>query len=154
MHWCNREEIKLQCDWEYHFSDSEPPHHTQLDKLTANELTGLPTSNLDAECNFSKLSWLSEVARFCNNKFSAEGIWNDMTLFKSKKELQNMIRKSFKHKRKTVEWETKWIACNPYQRKNAERCETERICQKAPWNLKKLGRTVCDIWWANSCNYC
>ena len=101
MHWCNREEIKLQCDWEYHFSDSEPPHQTQLDKLTANELTGLPTSNLDAECNFSKFSWLSEVARFCNNKFSAEGIWNDMTLFKSKKELQNMIRKSFKHKRKT-----------------------------------------------------
>ena len=57
-------------------------------------LTGLPTNNLDTERDFSKGSRLSEVAGFRNRKFSAKGIRNDMTLFKSRKgEVQNIIRK-------------------------------------------------------------
>ena len=88
------EGIKLQCDREYRFSDSESLRATQLNKLTANEFTGLPTNNLDTKCDFSKFSRLSEVARFGNRKFSAKGIQNDMTLFKFKKgEAQNIVRK-------------------------------------------------------------
>ena len=49
------EGIKLQCGREYSFSDSEPLRATQLDKLTANELTGLATNNLDTEHNFQDL---------------------------------------------------------------------------------------------------
>ena len=63
------EGIKLQCGWEYRFSDSESPQVTQMDKPTANELTSLPTNNLDTECGFSKFSWLSEVARLHNRNF-------------------------------------------------------------------------------------
>ena len=40
--------------------------YSQLGKLTVNELTGLPTNNLDTERDFSKFSQLSEVARFRN----------------------------------------------------------------------------------------
>ena len=57
------EEIKLQCGREYGFSDSEPSRATQLDKPSANELTGLPTNNLDIERDFSKFSRLSEVTK-------------------------------------------------------------------------------------------
>ena len=57
------EEIKLQCGREYGFSDSEPSRATHLDKPSANELTGLPTNNLDIERDFSKFSRLSEVTK-------------------------------------------------------------------------------------------
>ena len=57
-------------------------------------LAGLPTNNLDTERDFAKFNRLSEVARFCNRKFSAKSIGNDTTLFKSRKgKVQNIIRK-------------------------------------------------------------
>ena len=97
------EGIKLQCGWEYRFSDSEPPQVTQMDKPTANELSSLPTNNLDTECGFSKFSWLSEVARLHNRKFFAKVIQIGMTLFKSKKKISakynQEICKCFKHKK-------------------------------------------------------
>ena len=49
------EGIKVQCGWEYRLFDREPPKAAQLDKLTANELIGLPTNNLDTEGDFSNL---------------------------------------------------------------------------------------------------
>ena len=54
-----------------------------------NELTGLPTNSFDTERDFSKFSQLSEVARFRNRKFFANGLRNDMTLFKSKEEVRS-----------------------------------------------------------------
>ena len=99
------EGIKLQCGREYGFSDSEPPQSTQLDKLTVNEPTGLPSNNLDTEHDFSEFSLLSEVAG--GQKFSAKGIQSDMTLFKSKKKRSAKYNqkscKCFKHERKIVE---------------------------------------------------
>ena len=87
------EGIKLQCGREYGFSEIEP-RATQLDKLTPAELLGLPTNNLDTKRDLSKFSRLSEVAKFRNNKFSAKGIRNDMTLYQSKKgEVQSIARK-------------------------------------------------------------
>lgn len=77
------EGIKLQCGREYGFSDKEA-RATQLDKLTPDELRGLPTNNLDTERDLSKFSRLAEVAKFRNNKFKGKGIRNDMTLFQSK----------------------------------------------------------------------
>ena len=63
--------------------------------LTPAELLGLPTNNLDTERDLSKFSCLSEVAKFRNNKFSAKGIRNDMTLYQSKKgEVQSIARKN------------------------------------------------------------
>ena len=86
------EGIKLQCGREYGFSEIKP-RATQLDKLTPAELLGLPTNNLDTERDLSKFSRLSEVAKFRNNKFSAKGIRNDMTLYQSKKgEVQSIAR--------------------------------------------------------------
>ena len=97
-------------------------------------LTGLPTNNLDTEHDFSKFSCLSDIARFLNRTFSAKGIGNDMTLFKFKKRRSAKYNqencKCFKHRKK--QWNEKQKVCNPYQRKNAESCETERLCQKAP----------------------
>ena len=75
---------KLQCGREYGFSESDA-RVTQLHKLTPTELYGLPTNNLDTERDLSKFSRLSEVAKFLNNKFSAKGIRNDMTLYQSGK---------------------------------------------------------------------
>ena len=46
--------------------DSELPRATQLDKLTEEELFGLPTNNLNTEKDFSKFSRLSELANFRN----------------------------------------------------------------------------------------
>ena len=85
--------IKLQCGREYGFSGSDV-RATQLDKLPPTELSGLLTNNLDTERDLSKFSRLSEVAKFRNNKFSAKGIRNDMTFYKSGKgEVQNITRK-------------------------------------------------------------
>ena len=57
--------VKLQCGREYGFADdSQLPRATQLDKLTEEELFGLPTNNLSTEKNFSKFSRLSELANF------------------------------------------------------------------------------------------
>ena len=64
------EGIKSQCPRKYGFTDREPPQETQRDKLTANELTGFPTNNIDAESNFPKFGRLLEVASFRNKKFS------------------------------------------------------------------------------------
>ena len=64
--------------------------------MLESRLTGMPTNNPDTEPDPSKVSRLSEVARFRNRKFFAKFIRmrNDMTLFKSKKgEVQNIIRK-------------------------------------------------------------
>ena len=59
--------VKLQCGSEYGFADdSELPRATQLDKLTEEELFGLPTNNLNTEKDFSKFSRLSELANFRN----------------------------------------------------------------------------------------
>ena len=68
-------------------------HHEQHN--CTNSLHMSSTNNLDTLRDFSKFSRLSEVARFRNGKFSAKGIQNDMTLFKSKKGgVQNIIRKA------------------------------------------------------------
>ena len=59
--------VKLQCGSEYGFADdSELPRATQLDKLTEEELFGLPTNNLNTEKDFCKFSRLSELANFRN----------------------------------------------------------------------------------------
>ena len=62
--------------------------------LSAKELKGLATNNLVTERDLSKFSRLSEVAKFCNHKFKANGIRNDMTLYKSNKgEVYQVVRK-------------------------------------------------------------
>ena len=57
------EVIKLQCEREYGFSKSDA-RATQIDQFTPNELSGLPTNNLDTERDLSTFSFLSEVAKF------------------------------------------------------------------------------------------
>ena len=64
------EGIKLQCGREYgFFTVSHHNHHNWANSLRMG----------------SQVSRLPEVTRFHNRKFSAKGIRNDMTLFKSKK---------------------------------------------------------------------
>lgn len=48
------EGIMHPCGREYGFSENDT-QASQLDKLASNELSGLPTNNLDTERNFSKL---------------------------------------------------------------------------------------------------
>ena len=55
--------ITLQCRKEQGFSKSDA-RATQLDKLALNELSGLPTKNLDTDRNLSNFSRLSQVAKF------------------------------------------------------------------------------------------
>ena len=62
------------CKNEKNRTENEPPCATKLVKLNANQLTYLPTNNLDTEHDFSKFCKLSEIARFHNKKFSAKGI--------------------------------------------------------------------------------
>ena len=64
--------IKLQCRREYGFSDGV--RATELHKLNKRELKGLPTNNLVTERDLSKLSSLSEVAKFRNYQLKAKGI--------------------------------------------------------------------------------
>jgi len=87
------EGIKLQCGREYGFSESDA-RATELHKLSVEQLQGLPTNNLDAERDLSRFSRLAQVANYRNNKFTAKGIKDDMTLFKSNKgEIENISRK-------------------------------------------------------------
>ena len=65
--------IKLQWGREYGFLDDDV-RATELRKLNAEELKGLPTNNLVTERDLSKLSSLSEVAKFRNYQFKAKGI--------------------------------------------------------------------------------
>ena len=92
-----RECSKLQCGREYGFSDdSQLLTATQLDKLTQDELLGLPTNNLSTERDFPKFSRLSEVAKFRDYRGQAKGIKNDMTPYKSKRGLFQNIAKQVK----------------------------------------------------------
>ena len=89
--------VNLQCGREYRFADdSQLLRATQLDKLTEDELFGLPTNNLSTERDFSKFSHLSEVAKFKNYKFQAKGIRNYMILYKSKTGLVQSLTKQVK----------------------------------------------------------
>ena len=87
------EGVKLLCGREYGFSECNP-RAIELHKLSSAELQGLPTNNLDAERDLSKFSRLSQVAKYRNSKFTAKGIRNDMTLYKSKQvEVQRHFEK-------------------------------------------------------------
>ena len=55
--------IRPQCGNAYGFSKSDA-RATQPDKLAPNQLSGLPTNNLDTERDLSKFSRLSEVSKF------------------------------------------------------------------------------------------
>ena len=84
--------MKLKCGREYGFTDdSQLPRATQLEKLTEDELFGLPTNNLSTERDFSKFSHLS------NYRFLATGIRNDMTLYKSKTGLVQNINEQVRN---------------------------------------------------------
>ena len=84
--------VKLKCGREYGFADdSQLPNATQLEKLTEDELFGLPINNLSTERDFSKFSHLS------NYRFQAKGIRNDMTLYKSKAGLVQNITEQVKN---------------------------------------------------------
>ena len=62
---------------------SNPP----LKLLTNDELTGLPTNNLESESHLVKFGKQAAVAKFRNQRFKAKGIRNDFTfLFKLKLE--------------------------------------------------------------------
>ena len=101
--------VKLQCGREYGFADdSQPPRATQLDKLTEDELFGLPTNNLITERDFSKFSRFSELTKFRNYRSQAKGIGNDMTVYKSKTGLPQNITKQLKSVSQVRE--TKWNA--------------------------------------------
>ena len=84
--------VKLKCGREHGFADdSQLPRATQLEKLTEDELFGLPIHNLSTERDFSKFSHLS------NYRFQAKGIRNDMTLYKSKTGLVQNITEQVKN---------------------------------------------------------
>ena len=53
-----------------------------------------PSHNLDAERHLSVFGKRAPVANFCNKKFTAKGIRNDVTLFQSAT-LQNELSKGF-----------------------------------------------------------
>ena len=84
--------VKLQCGREY----GATARATQLNKLTEDELCGLPTNNLSTERDFYKFSHLSEVTKFRNSRFQAKDKRNDMTLYKSKTGLVQSITKQIK----------------------------------------------------------
>ena len=85
--------IKLQWGREYGFLDDDV-RATELRKLNAEELKGLPTNNLVTERDLSKFIRLSEVAKFRNYQFKAKGIQKDITLYKaSKGEVDQEARK-------------------------------------------------------------
>ena len=85
--------VKLQCGREY----GATARATQLNKLTEDELFGLPTNNLSTERDFYKFSHLSEVTKFRNSRFQAKDKRNDMTLYKSKTGLVQSITKQIKN---------------------------------------------------------
>ena len=97
--------IKLQCGREYGLSKSDA-RTTQLDKLAPNELSELPTNNLDTKRHLSEFSCLSEAAKFRNSRFKVKGIRNDMTLYQCEKgnvtNLEKKIRKVLE------EYESSW----------------------------------------------
>ena len=90
------EVLDRQAGREYGFSSykEKPARASQLLLLSKDNLTDLPTNNLDAERHLSVFSRKAPVAKFCNKKFTAKGIRNDMTLFQSKT-FQNAPSKNF-----------------------------------------------------------
>ena len=85
--------ITVLCGREHGFSKSDA-RATQLDRLAPNELSGLPTNNLDTERDLSKFSCHSEVAKFRNSRFKAKGLRNHMTPYQSGKgNVTNLAKK-------------------------------------------------------------
>ena len=142
--------VKLQCGREY----GATARATQLDKLTEDELSGLPTNNLSTKRDFYKFSHLSEVTTFRNYRFQAKDIRNDMTLYKSKTGLDQSITKQIKKcltsLRDQMECPTKDDNESQDTSKVWKGVQSEGLLQKTIGELSKLARFSCvSRWTAN-----
>ena len=112
---------------------------TELRKLNAEELKGLPTNNLVTERDLSKFIRLSEVAKFRNHQFKAKGIQKDITLYKaSKGEVDQEARKLWRVlESREKEWNAK-----------QKELQIERIQQKLSLSLKRkeYNKKLLKIW--------
>ena len=104
--------FSLQAGREYGFGKhkDEAPRATQLHLLSPEERDRLPTNNLDSERQLSVFGKRAPVAKFRNKKFTAKGIRNDVTLFKSQT-FKTEPCKNFNSIVKILSnMETRWVA--------------------------------------------
>ena len=77
--------LEWQAGQEYGFGERvyATPRATQLHILSLEDHAGLISNNLDVECHLTGFGKRATFAKFCNKKFIAKGIRNDVTLFQS-----------------------------------------------------------------------
>ena len=76
--------LEQQAGWEYDFGEGAyaTPRAMQLHLLSPEDCAVLSSNNLDAERHLTVFGKRAPVAKFCNKKFMAKGIRNDVTWFK------------------------------------------------------------------------
>jgi len=108
---CNRagSVLAIQRGREYGFGMQDvAPRATTLNTIDADQLVGLPTNNLDCERDLAKFDQLAARSASCSNrKFTAKGIRDQMTVYKSTQ--VNIERVTINLVKILDERERKWV---------------------------------------------